>query len=401
MSESFEALLSNPSLVAALAKDKITVPTEIQRRVIPEALKNKDLVVQSETGTGKTLAYLLPLFEKIDVTSKLMQAIILVPTHELAVQILRQVERLSRDSEIKVTGATMIGNVNIDRQIEKLKEKPHIIVGSPGRVLELIKKKKITAHTIKTIVLDEADRLLDDSSFESVRAVIKSTLRERQMMLFSATIPRQAVEKAKELMKEPEIIAGEEKASIPATIEHLYFLAEQRDKIEVLRKLVRIMNPQKALVFVNKSEEIDVMTAKLRYHGLEAEGIHGSNFKSDRKKTMEAFRAGKIQLLIASDVAARGLHIEDVTHIFNLSMPEDPRDYLHRAGRTGRNGNSGVAVSIVTQREMPLVRAYEKAFNIHLAPKEMYEGKVIDAGGRPGKKPVRKQPVPPRRGKTF
>lgn len=379
MLELLNSLNMDPSLGTALGRQNITVPTQVQKAVIPEALKNKDLIVQSETGTGKTLAYLLPLFEKLDVSKKEMQALILVPTHELAMQIQRQIEGLSQNSGIKAVSTPIIGNVNIDRQIDKLKEKPHIIVGSPGRIMELIKKRKITAHTVKTIILDEADRLVDDNNLENVRLIIKSTLKDRQLMMFSASITKEAENRGKELMKEPEVIRLEEAAPVPATIQHLYFMAEQRDKIEVLRKLVRILNPQKAVVFINKSEENELLTAKLKYHGIKAESIHGANIKLDRKKTMEDFKTGKIQLLIASDIAARGLDIEGVTHVFNLNVPEDPKDYLHRVGRTGRKGKDGIAVSLVTERELNMLAACEKALKIEIALKYMYKGIIHDA----------------------
>jgi superfamily II DNA/RNA helicase len=374
----FDNMNLNKSLIKALEIEKITIPTEIQRRVIPVALENKDVIAQSETGTGKTLAYLLPLYHKLNSLNREMQAIIMVPTHELAIQVQRQIERLSLNSEIKITATPIIGNVNIDRQIDKLKEKPHIIVGSPGRILELIKKKKIAAHTIKTIIIDEADRLMDDSNLEIVKGVIKSTLKERQLMIFSATISKETITRANEIMKEPELIRGEEKATVPDTIEHIYFVTEQRDKIEVLRKLIRMLEPKKAVVFVNQSEEIETVSAKLNYHGLKAESIHGTNFKLDRKKTMEDFRTGRLQLLIASDIAARGLQIEGITHIFNMSIPEDAKDYLHRAGRTGRNGNKGLAISIITERELPLIHMYEKSLNISITFKDMYMGKLVD-----------------------
>jgi superfamily II DNA/RNA helicase len=380
--EMFDELKVNPSLITALRKENITIPTEVQTKVIPLALENKDLIVRSETGTGKTLAYLLPLFQKINTAAREMQALILVPTHELAIQVQRQIERLSENSDFKVTSTPIIGNVKIDRQIDKLKEKPHIIVGSAGRILELIKKKKISAHTLKTIIMDEADRLMDENNEDNIKAVIKTTLKERQIMMFSATMSEKTIEKAKGITKEPEIVVGEAKAAVPAAIEHIYLLAEQREKIEVLRKLVRSINPGKAVVFINRSEDIEVTAGKLRYHGLIAEGIHGSNTKLDRKRIMDAFRAGKIQLLIASDIAARGLDIEDVTHIFNLDMPEDPKDYLHRVGRTGRKGKSGSAISITTERELPLIKQYERNFNIKITPKGIYMGKIVDVNIR-------------------
>ena len=379
MIELFKSLNMDPTLVMALEKQNITSPTDVQRKVIPEVLKNKDLVVQSETGTGKTLAYLLPLFEKLKAMNKEMQAIILTPTHELAIQVERQIEHLSQNSEIKLTSTPILGNVNIERQIIKLREKPNIIVGSPGRILELIKKKKIAAHTVKTIILDEADRLMDQNNVESIKAIIKSTLKERQLMMFSASITKETKDRAREIMKDPEFIKGSEEILVPTSIEHIYFVAEQRDKIEVLRKLVRIFNPQKAIVFVNTSNEIDIFTSKLKYHGLNAESIHGTNFKLDRKKAMEDFRSGKVQLLIASDIAARGIDIEGISHIFNMTMPEEPKDYLHRVGRTGRNGNTGIAVSILTDRELPLVRRYQNELNINLVEKDMYKGEIIDS----------------------
>ncbi|MCX7747777.1 MAG: DEAD/DEAH box helicase [Clostridia bacterium] len=389
MSE-FNSLNLNPALVAALKKENITIPTEIQRKAIPKILENKDVIIQSETGTGKTLAYLLPLYEKLNSEAREMQAMILVPTHELAIQVQRQVERLSENSGIKLNSVPIIGNVNISRQIEKLKERPHIITGSAGRILELIKKRKISAHTIKTIILDEADRLMDENNLNDVKAVIKSTLKERQLMMVSATITEDTIQKAREVMKEPEYIKGEGNVSVPDTIEHLYFKAEQRDKIEVLRKLVRILNPEKALVFIDKSDEIGIITAKLKYHGLKAEGIQGTSFKLERKKTMELFRSGKIQLLVASDLAARGLDIEGVTHIFNLNIPEKPEAYLHRAGRTGRKGNKGMVVSIVTDRELQFIKEIQKAFKIEISPKSMYMGSIVEVKKIPRKVPVKR-----------
>lgn len=379
MSENFEVLGIIPTLDAALKKENIVIPTDIQQKVIPEALKNKDLIARSETGSGKTLAYLLPLFQKVNALAKEMQAIILVPTHELAIQILRQIERLSQNSEVKLTGEPIIGNVNIDRQIERLKSRPHIIVGSPGRILELIKKKKISAHTVKTIVLDEADRLMDDSNIDNVKAVIKTTLKERQLLAFSASISKEAEAKAAELMKEPVILRGEENLSVPDSIEHIYFVAEQRDKLEVLRKLTRILNPQKAIVFINnQGNETEISSEKLKYHGLKAASIHGATKKLERKKALDDFKSGKIQLLIASDIAARGLDIQGVTHIFNLNVPEDPKDYLHRAGRTGRKGNSGMAVSIATERELEFIKKLARVLKINISEKSMYEGKIVD-----------------------
>jgi superfamily II DNA/RNA helicase len=366
------------TILDALKKENITEPTQIQAMVIPKILENKDLIVQSETGSGKTLAYLLPLFEKLQEQKKEMQVLILVPTHELAIQVQRQIERLSQNSDFKLNSTTIMGNVNIKRQVEKLREKPQIIVGSTGRILELIKMKKLSAHTIKTIVVDEADKMMDKDNIEGVKAVIKCTLKERQILLFSASISKETIDKANEIMKEPEVIKAANNTSIPTQIEHIFFVTERRDKLEVLRKVAVSLNPKKALVFINQIDEIELATKKLKFHSLNAEFIHGKNDKIDRKKVMDNFKAGKLQLLVASDLAARGIHVDDITCIFNLSMPEDPMDYLHRVGRTGRNGKAGLAVSIVTEREISLIKKYEKTFKIKIICKDMSRGNIID-----------------------
>lgn len=380
MSEAFVKIGILAPLAAGLGKAGIDAPTGIQTKVIPVSLLGKDIIGQSATGTGKTLAYLLPLFQKIDTSRREMQAMILAPTHELAIQIQRQIEMLSKNSGFPVTSTPIIGNVNIARQIEKLKEKPHIIVGSSGRILELIQKRKITSQTIKTIVIDEADRLLDDKNVDSVKAVLKTTLKERQIMLFSATITPKTLEIAKGIMHEPEVITVAEEFGDRPDISHMYFVAEQRDKIEVVRKMVRLVNAERALVFINKSDDIEETTEKLVYHGLKAAGIHGSSVKGDRKKSLEDFRKGKVQLLVASDVAARGLDIVDVDYVFNLDMPEDPQVYLHRVGRTGRAGKSGIAISIVTKQEVALIHKYEKMLKLNIAAKQMDHGKIFDKG---------------------
>jgi superfamily II DNA/RNA helicase len=369
----------SPTIISALEKENITFPTQIQDMVIPRVMENKDLIVQSETGSGKTLAYLLPLFEKLQPIKREMQVIVLVPTHELAIQIQRQVEQLSENSDYKVNSMAIIGNVNIERQIVKLREKPQIIVGSAGRIMELIKMKKITAHTIKTIVIDEADKMMDKNNIEGVKSIIKCTLRDRQILLFSASISKETIERASELMKEPEIVKVDNNTSIPSQIEHIFFVAERRDKIEVLRKVAGILNPQKAIVFINQAEEIEKVTEKLKYHGFNAQCIHGENDKMDRKMIMNNFKAGKVQFLIASDLAARGIHVDDITCIFNMSMPQEPMDYLHRVGRTGRNDKKGLAVSIVTVKEILLIKKYEKAYNIKIIKKDMYKGNIIDS----------------------
>ncbi|MCB2356008.1 DEAD/DEAH box helicase [Clostridium estertheticum] len=378
MEKLFNELGLEQNLIDGLIKQGIESPTEIQVKAIPMGLDGADIIGESETGTGKTLAYLLPIFQKIDVTSKDIQAIILAPTHELAMQIYKQVELLSVNSNSLVRSTSIIGNVNIKRQLESLKQKPHILVGSAGRILELITMKKLKSHFVKTIVIDEGDRMIDENNIDGVKAIIKTTLRDRQIMLFSATISLKVVEIAKTLMKNPEVIKVGDKSVVNPNIEHIYFVVERRDKIELLRKLISATKPSKAIIFINKSDEVEITTSKLRYHNLKVEGIHGSSEKENRKKALEDFNEGKIQLLVASDLAARGLDIVGVSHIFNLDIPENSKDYLHRVGRTGRMGEYGLALSIAVERELDLIKNYERDFNIEITQKEIHRGEITE-----------------------
>lgn len=379
MTDSFASLEIDQELIKGLSLEEIKIPTPVQSKVIPLALQNKNIIVQSETGTGKTLAYLVPIFEKLKVPKKEIDAIIMAPTHELVIQIQRQIERLAKNSGIGITSTTLIGNVNIARQIDKLKLKPRIIVGSAGRILELIKMRKILPGTIKTVVLDEADRLLDVNNRDGVLDVVKSVSKERQLMFFSASIQNDTIELAKQISGNLEVIKDESNPVIPDNIRHTYFFVEQQEKIETLRKLIGIIHPKKSIVFLNKSEQVENLLVKLQYHGLKVGALHGTNRKLDRKKVMDDFRTGKLEILIASDIAARGLQMDGITHVFNMDIPETPKEYLHRVGRTGRNNVDGVAISIITEREFPLLSVIQNKFSIKLTEQYSYKGKIFDA----------------------
>lgn len=374
MITTFEALELHPSLIVGLKKARINVPTDIQQKAIPFALENKDIIGQSHTGSGKTLAYLLPLFQKIDHTKREMQAIILAPTYELVMQIDKETKILSENSGIPITSISLIGDASITRQIEKLKEKPHIIVGSTGRIFDLIKKKKINVSTIKTIVIDECDRLLNPDNQKAVQDLIKTTMRDRQLMAFSANIDQKTLNSAQELMKTPQIITIDQQQLVNPDITHLYLTVERRDKLETLRKLVAAIKPEKAIIFLNHTDDVQITTTKLQFHNYKAYGIFGKASKEERQLALEGFRKGHYQLLVASDIAARGLDIKDLTHVINLDLPQDPKEYLNRVGRTGRSGKPGTALSIVTEKELYLIRKYEKAFNIKIEEKKISKG---------------------------
>lgn len=380
MEQKFEALGLRPDLELALARQGIEQPTEIQEKMIPLILSGKDIIGRSETGSGKTLAYLLPIFEKLDMNIRGTQAIILTPTHELAAQVYRQAELLQENSGIEAGCALLIGAAGIGRQLEKLKTKPRIVIGSCGRILDLIRRKKIQAHLVKTIVLDEGDRLMEDGNIADVEAVIRTTLRERQIVLLSASVGSETKQRAAGLMKADHVDTEAKSGGIvPKGIKHYYILSAHREKFVNLRKILAGEKPAKAMIFLNNPENIEVTVDKLCYHGIKAAGIYGQASKLDRKNAMDDFREGRINVLVASDIGSRGLDIEGVTHVINLDVPEEPTHYLHRAGRCGRKGTEGTAITIVTPYERKWVHKYARVWGLKFEQKEMSYGKLVDS----------------------
>ncbi|MBU3196382.1 DEAD/DEAH box helicase [Clostridium algidicarnis] len=376
MEVNFESLKITEKMISGLEGLGIKKPTEIQEKVIPLALEGKNLIGQSETGTGKTLSYLLPIIEKIDVNKKEMQCIIIAPTHELVMQIHNTISDLRNSSGIEVSSTPLIGSANITRQIEKLKSKPHIIVGSSGRILELIKKRKISAHTIKTMVIDEVDKLLDKDNIPSIKEIIKATPKETQIMMFSATITGNTLDVSKTLASDIVVVSVKNTNAVNENIIHGYILTEHRKKIDTLRKLISAVKPKRALVFINSSYDVEKTLEKLRFHNIKVDSVHGSNDKEDRQRALENFRKGSIQVLVASDIAARGLDIKGITHVINLDLPKDSKDYLHRAGRVARAGEIGEVFSLVDPKEEGFIKKYEDSFKIIIPEKYMYGGRV-------------------------
>ncbi len=375
----FVPLGLSPALLSALEKQDISQPTEIQHRLLPELLAGKDVIGRSETGSGKTLAYLLPIFERLDLSVRGTQAIILTPTHELAAQVFRQAELLQENSGIDAGCTLLIGAAGIARQVERLKSKPRIVIGSTGRILDLIRRRKIQAHLVKTIILDEGDRLLEDGNIANVREVIRATLKERQIAILSASISAETKARASGLMKPDFAVVEAESAVVPKGLSHYYILSSPREKFVNLRKILAGEKPEKAIVFLNNPENIEVTVDKLCYHGIKAAGIYGTAGKLERKTALADFREGRVSVLVASDIGSRGLDIEGVTHIINLDVPEEPTHYLHRAGRCGRKGLPGTAITIVTPYERRWVHKYEKAWGLQFVQKEMSYGHLVNS----------------------
>jgi superfamily II DNA/RNA helicase len=365
-------------LVAALAKQKITEPMPIQTVAYPVLSAGKDAYLCAETGTGKTLAYLLPLLSRLDLALPAIQLVVIAPTHELALQIQRQCSELAQNAGRPLRSLVLVGGTLIDRQVEKLKTKPHVVVGSPGRIHELIQLRKLKAHLIKCVVIDEADRLMFDASEKTIREMLHNMPRDRQLVFVSAT--EQAQSAAAIATLSPNLVMLRTVGvTINANIEHLGLVCEERDKADVLRSLVHALSSERIMVFVHRTETAENVAANLAHHKINVAQLHAAVTKQDRQQAMESFRSGRANVLIASDVAARGLDIPDVTHVINLDVPTLSKAYLHRVGRTARAAASGVAISFFTENETQLARRFEQELGITIHRVRLREGKLFNA----------------------
>lgn len=375
----YTELIDNKKLVNVLQQQAITEPTEIQEKVIPLMLEGKDVIGQAHTGSGKTLAYLLPVLLRTDTEQASLQTLILAPTHELVMQIYRLADSLSKEAELNVRCQSIIGEANINNQITKLKEKPHMIVGTPGRILDLIKKKKINCQTIRTVIIDEVDTLLDNSNRQTVQDILKSTLKSRQLAGFSATISDNSLNLLQEHMHDAVHVNVETEAVMNPNIDHYYFICEQRDKFVTLRKLLHALEEEadRILIFMNDGPDLDFLVDKLNYHKIKTYSLHGIVDKEERQKAMEEFRRGKIKILVSSDLAARGLDIPDITHVVNMDFPAEASEYIHRAGRTARGQRKGTCYNIVNAKELAALRIYQRDFEIQISPVHLVRGKIL------------------------
>ena len=378
---SFSDLHLPDDLIAALGRQLISEPTPIQTQALPVLLKGQDAYLHAETGTGKTLAYLLPLFCGIDPGLAATQVIIVAPTHELAIQIHRQCTELAQNAGRAIRSVLLIGGTSTDRQIEKLKKKPHIVVGSPGRIGELLAKGKLKAKDVRSIVVDEADRLVNDETLATLVPIIKAAPSKRQLIFASATIEPESTA-AIALLSPGLVMLQAGAAAVNQNIEHLYVVCEERDKPEELRKLLHALEPERAIVFVHRNDVAEKIAARLAHHHVSAVDLNAARDKLDRKEAMDGLRSGAIRVLIASDIAARGLDIKGVTHVFNFDVPTLSKAYLHRVGRTGRAGAKGVAISLATEVEARVMPRYQQELGIVMTNVRMREGRILGADER-------------------
>lgn len=337
-------------------------PTAIQEKTAEWITKKRDVIAESPTGTGKTLAYVLPLLNKIDVNIKHPQVLILAPSRELVMQIFDVVQEFKQGSNIKAV--SLIGGANIKKQQEKLKKHPNIVVATPGRVQELIKIKKLKMHEVKTIVLDEADQLLVPEHMKTIQAIIKSTLKERQILCFSATLKEETIQLIKEMTSEPEVLKIGRSQEEAQKVGHYYLLCDQRDKVKLLQKLSRL-GDMHALVFVRDITNLSIYAEKLAYHHVDLGVLHSEAKKAERAVILKSFEQREFPLLLATDIAARGIDIDDLPYVIHADLPNE-EGYIHRSGRTGRAGKEGAVISLVTHQEHAMLKKMAKKLNISL-----------------------------------
>ena len=375
----FTDLSLPPELVTALSKQQIFDPSPIQVTAIPPLIAGKDAYLRAETGTGKTLAYLLPLFTRIDSAQAATQVVVVAPTHELAIQIHRQSCELALNAARAIRSVLLIGGTPTDRQIDKLKAKPHLVVGSPGRIAELIERGKLKMAYVRAVVIDEADRLLNEESLNWIQKIVGAAPAGRQLIFASATIEQQTRRVLETLAPDVAMLRGGP-AVVNERIEHLYLTCEDRDKPDALRKLLHAFDVPRSIVFVHRNDVAEEVASKLTHHKLAVADLNAELSKMDRKRAMDGIRGGTMRIMIASDLAARGLNIPDVTHIFNLDVPTTSKAYLHRVGRTARAGAKGTAVSLVTEIEARLIRRYEQDLGISLQRIRVANGEITSSG---------------------
>jgi len=353
------------------------VPTPIQEQTIPFLLENNtDMVALAQTGTGKTAAFGLPIIQQIDTSKKHIQALILSPTRELALQIANDLTNFSKFTK-KMNIAVVYGGADIRKQIDQLDRGVSIVVGTPGRTLDLIKRKKLKVNEIKWLVLDEADEMLSMGFKDDLDAILETSPKEKQTMLFSATMPKEIVSIANKYMTNPQEISVGKKNTGAENVEHHYYLIHAKDRYIALKRVADINPNIYGIIFCRTRAETKDVADRLMQDGYNADALHGDLSQAQRDYVMARFRNKHLQMLVATDVAARGLDVNNLTHIINYNLPDDPEIYIHRSGRTGRAGKKGISVTLIHLREKGKLRQVEKKVNKTFIQKPVPSGKEI------------------------
>ena len=353
----FNELHLSTELLAEIEKAGFVEASPIQEQTIPLAMAGKDVIGQAQTGTGKTAAFGFPTLEKIDTDNPAVQALVIAPTRELAVQSQEELFRFGRSKGVKVR--SVYGGSSIEKQIKALKSGAHIVVGTPGRLLDLIKRKALKLNQIETLILDEADEMLNMGFLEDIESIISRVPEDRQTLLFSATMPDAIKRIGVQFMKEPEHVKIAAKELTTELVDQYYIRVKENEKFDTMTRLMDVEQPELSIVFGRTKRRVDELTRGLKIRGFRAEGIHGDLDQGKRLRVLRDFKNDNLDVLVATDVAARGLDISGVTHVYNYDIPQDPESYVHRIGRTGRAGKSGQSITFVAPNEMGYLQIIE------------------------------------------
>ena len=371
MINAFEKFKLSKELIKALDALEYKEPTGVQEKVIPEVLFNKDLIVKSQTGTGKTGAFVIPLCERVKWEENDPQVLILSPTRELAIQIGEDVKNIGRYKRLK--GVSVYGKAPFKDQAQELKGKTHIVIGTPGRVLDHIDSGTFNTSNIKYLVIDEADEMLNMGFIRQVEGIIRRIPKKRVTMLFSATIPEEIRELCSKHLKRPVNIEVESSGLVVDRIENILFRVNGEEKLKYLRMLLAKEKPETAVIFCRTKENVDVEYDYLKSLGYSVDKIHGGMLQKDRISTMEKFKKGDFRILVATDIAARGIDVEGITHVINIDVPLEKEAYVHRIGRTARAGKSGKAITFVTPYEDRFLNDIEEYIGFKIPEKSLEE----------------------------
>ncbi|WP_330685102.1 DEAD/DEAH box helicase [Anaerosolibacter sp.] len=373
MSMNFNLLGISKELCDVLHAQGISEATPIQEETIPALLQRKDVIAQAQTGTGKTLAFLLPAMEKIDVNKSSVQTLVITPTRELAIQITAEARKLAPVKDIKILAA--YGGQDVEQQVRKLKGNIHMVIGTPGRLLDHLRRKTVDFSKLDILVLDEADQMLHMGFLKEVETIIRHTWKDRQTMCFSATMPKGVRELASRYMNEPIQIKTKSDRVTLDEIEQIVVDTTDRGKQDALCQMIDEYKPFMAIIFCRTKRRVTALNEALHERGYQSDELHGDLTQGKREKVMKSFRNMEIPLLVATDVAARGLDIEGITHIFNYDIPQDAESYVHRIGRTGRAGQTGVAITFVTPKDYEDLQIIEKTIQMTIKKRRLTKEK--------------------------
>jgi ATP-dependent RNA helicase DeaD len=366
----FDELGLKDTVLNAINDLNFEYPSDIQAKSIPVSLEGFDLIGQAQTGTGKTLAFGAPMLSKMDAPNGKVQALILAPTRELAIQVSEELAKISKYEKYKLL--PIYGGQSFDKQLAPLRKGVDIVIGTPGRILDHINRRTLKLENVKFLVLDEADEMLNMGFIEDIESILSNLKEDRQTMLFSATMPRQIKNLAKNYMKpDAQHIAIAKKSMTVSKIKQFYFTVNPASKFESLCRILDVDNPKTAILFCKTKKGVDELVGAMQSKGYVVEGMHGDMKQTQRLNTLNKFKSGNLNFLIATDVAARGIDVEDVTHVINYDLPQDTESYVHRIGRTGRANKEGLAYSFVTRKEVSAIRQIEHDTKSKIDKKEI------------------------------